>query len=979
MRILKNRIILSFVIIFAALYCWEFYVKPVSGPIYTAAVSEYKAQHYERSLELLKAAYRVNPNDTAVLTLMGWNYLKLHQGSVGEPYFERAYRFSPQVDDLLLGYVYTEIQLQKYERATALLTTLSRRAGDTAEVHMAWATLYREAGHTWDAAREYRLVLALQRNNAEAVESLQEIYNDKIDVDKLSLTFPPAVRPAELTYTARVQGDYFAWKSGDAWKLVYLKGVELSAVLPGHPQSDSTREAALYADWFSKIADLGVNTVRIPSILPPAFYRELLRYDSDRSHRPLRLLQGVAFDDPPHNDFFERRYYEACQKEIRTAIDVIHGEGDVAASALHGAGLYPLDVSSWTAGLVLGNTWLSHVVIANNVVHPNMQHYQGTYVEVPSGSPAEIFLAQMIDFAAEYEESKYNWQHPLAYLNWSGLDPIVHPTESTTQEQIWTRHGLGERFPIPREPYDDDDSVSVDPMHLRPTSRLAAGYFAAYDAFPTYPDFINRDPAYRKLRDAQGENPFLGYLKDLKAHHPGIPLLISAYGLPTSRGVGHFNSPGPNEGGDSEQQQGALLSRFSRSIYDAGAAGGIVFEWLDEWFRQSAVARDLEVPPNHKPLWYNSLDPAEHYGLLAVGPGGGPAQPTGGDADRWVGIPPLYSKPPQPLHAWGDRYDPARTLKALYARADEGFLHLRLEVSKLDNDGDGVPDWQQANYVIGIATEPGLAGLAYLPFIASPRFPMGMTYAIRLAGPQDGRIWVASSCNPYQIRAVDGIPNQTDCTPKLGWKPSVTESGVFEPPIREPNHRRFSRRGEYFPPRRQDLGMLLQGGLRPGAADYNPLAEWHADVAANTVDLRLPWGLLGVTDPPALRVFAGWDELGRALFTDTTGFMFVAFSYRPQEVLSSFPIMEQRHPVADSLPSLPGAPSMLAAALRQFRWQRWDSPQYSLRAKESYAILRKGLLELPELPPSRRPEAKRGLVGKIARRAPNARGEGVAR
>ena len=79
MRILTNRITISLIIIVALTYVWEFWVKPVTGPIYLQAVTEYKGQNYARSMELLDRAQDIDQNDSAILALRGWNRLKMGQ------------------------------------------------------------------------------------------------------------------------------------------------------------------------------------------------------------------------------------------------------------------------------------------------------------------------------------------------------------------------------------------------------------------------------------------------------------------------------------------------------------------------------------------------------------------------------------------------------------------------------------------------------------------------------------------------------------------------------------------------------------------------------------------------------------------------------------------------------------------------------------------------------------------------------------
>jgi tetratricopeptide (TPR) repeat protein len=953
MRILKNRVIISLIVIVLATYFWEFWIKPVTGPIYTEAVREYKSRNYVRSLQLLQQAHRVDPNDTAILALMGWNYLKMGDPKTAEePYFRRAHDLSPHVVDITLGYAYTELALGKYAQARQLLDQLHRAGVDTADLHVAEGTYYRQQGRYRDAAREFKAALEREEKNVVALKNLQELLNTT-DVRNVNVELPPYERPPALTYPARVQGDYFSWKAGNQWRPAYLLGVDLTPALPGSFPAEAPTDSAVYLDWLTRIGDLGANTIRVYNLLPPAFYRALHDLNGAPGRKPLWLLQGISFPDPPRDDMFNSEYVQACQKDLRDAVDVIHGQGSVAAGRGQPGGLYTEDISQWVAGFLVGQTWLPHVVTANNQLHPDMQTYQGPYIEVPAGSPTEIFLAQMVNYTAEYEEERYNWQHPVAFINWPTLDPIRHPTESTLLEEVSIRRAIGEHLRMPAGPYDDDDAVSVDPTHLKARPGFAAGYFAAYSVLPYYPDFLNQDPRYRAVRDAEGSNPFLGYLRDLKAQHRGLPLLIADYGIPTSLGIGHFSPAGFDEGGKNETQQGQLLARLTRSVREAGAAGGTIQEWLDEWHRLSWVQRDYETPPARRLLWNNFMNPAEFFGLMAADPGRRKIHLLGGDPAEWGNTPPFYAEfSPSQVQAVGDRFDPARDLKALYVDADEGFLYLRLVVARLDNDGDGQPDWKEVNYLIGVGTAPKLAGLTSLPFIARIPFPMGMTYAIQLAGPESSQILIASSYNPFQILPVEGIPAQSALLPKLGWKPSLSGSGTFEPQVGEPNRRRFARDGQYFPPQRYNRGALRYGTLDRQASDYDSLAEWHANVRTNTIDLRIPWNLLNVTDPSSLKIFAGTQEDGTVLTADTPGFVLAAFSFRPPAQSERGPsIMTQNSPVADALPALLGPQTMDSSALKEFRWAGWDTPHYDLRPKDSVAILRKTLQSLPSAPP----------------------------
>ena len=945
MRFLKNRIVISLILILLATYFWEFWIKPVTGPLYTEAVSEYKRGNYTRSLALLEKAQGYDPNDAAILALIGWNRLKLGDPrGAEEPYFRRAYDLAPHVVDIALGYAYAEIALGKFDRAGILLVRLRQLGVDSSDFHVAQGTFLREQGRYREAALEFQTALSRDSSNELASKNLRELLNVSGDVRDVQVQLSPYERPKDLQVFFRVDGDQFAWHDGGAWKPAYLTGVDLSAALPGYYASEATTDSALYADWLNKISDLGGNSIRVYTILPPAFYRALRDYNGAHPQKPIWLVQGVPFGDPPRDDMFNGTYFQQCQKIIRDTIDVLHGQGDVPMERGHAGGVYSADLAPWVAGFVVGEPWLSHVVTANNLLHPDIQSYKGTYLDVPSGSATEIFLAQMVSYTAEYEEGKYNWQHPAAFINWPTLDPIRHPTESTILEEVAIRRSQGERLQTPAGPYDDDDGVSIDPLRIKPHEKFAAAYFAAYNVLPYYPDFVNHDPRYLATRDAEGSNPFLGYLQDLKASHRGIPLLIADYGIPSSIGIGHFSPAGFDEGGKTEEQQGQALARLSRSVRDAGAAGGMIFEWVDQWWRQSWLVRDYESPADRRALWTNAMNPGEYFGLIAADPHGRAGHGLSGEAGEWANQSAFYaeSRPglSQPL---GDKFDSARDLKALYLDADEGFLYLRLVVSKLDNDNDGQPDWSEVNYLIGVSTAPNLGGVTYLPFISPIRFPMGMSYAIQIAGPSASRIWIASTYNPFRIVSVEGIPSQTTLGSKLGWKPSITSNGNFEAQIIEPNRRRFSRDGKYFPPQRYERGILRYGSLNPQAGDYDTLAEWHANLQTNTIDLRIPWTLLNVTDPSSLKVFAGLEPDGTVITAGTNGFFVAAFSYRPLESARLRPIMEQGHPVADALPSMTSPTNLDLNLLKQYRWTGWNTPRYGLRVKDSYAILRKAL------------------------------------
>jgi hypothetical protein len=116
--------------------------------------------------------------------------------------------------------------------------------------------------------------------------------------------------------------------------------------------------------------------------------------------------------------------------------------------------------------------------------------------------------------------------------------------------------------------------------------------------------------------------------------------------------------------------------------------------------------------------------------------------------------------------------------------------------------------------------------------------------------------------------------------------------------------------------------------------------------------LRIPWNLLNVTDPSNFQIVSSLAADGTVETSRTPGIVLAAFSYQPLATSQVRPIMEQGHPVADSLPPLTGPATLPVGELRQYLWAGWNAPQYLLRLKTSYDILRKAFLALPATPPT---------------------------
>src|SRR5258705_7233090 len=272
------------------------------------------------------------------------------------------------------------------------------------------------------------------------------------------------------------------------------------------------------------------------------------------------------------------------------------------------------------------------------------------------------------------ELQRYNAHRPIAYTNWPTLDPLAHPTETSMPQEIALLRARGEQIVQKSKEYDND-AVALDAVKMRATGAFTAGVFASYHVYPYYPEFLLVDPGYSKAQSPDGPSNYFGYLRELVAHHRDMPVVVSEYGVPSSRGIGHFQPQGWNHGGHSEQQQALIDARLTRDIYASGAAGAGLFAVIDEWFKKSWIVTDFEYPHVRKQLWLNPLDAEESYGVVAMRAGPKGSRITiDGDGRDWVGRPVLYG-------TTGSRSSAPASLqlKSLRIAHDEAYVYDRLE------------------------------------------------------------------------------------------------------------------------------------------------------------------------------------------------------------------------------------------------------------------------------------------------------------
>ncbi len=446
---------------------------------------------------------------------------------------------------------------------------------------------------------------------------------------------PAARRAAGLNLVATAAGDRFALHtaSGD---VTFLPGVNLGSTTPGHQPGELSVTAEQYRTWFAGMDWLGIRVVRIYTIHPPAFYRELARWNRANPDRPLYLMQGVYLPDESYvtkQDLYDGAVTSAFRAEIRDAAAAVSAGLTRPPTPGRAHGTWDTDVTPWLAGWIVGVELDPVATDASDRRNAAAERTTGRYFRsTPGATPTERWLAARMDELAGHQAAR-GLSRPIAFVNWPTTDPLRHP----------------------EEPLATEDLAQLDANHVRPTAAWPAGTFASYHAYPYYPDFQRHEPRLRQHRHAGRADPYAGYLAALREHHRDMPTLVTEFGVPSSIGSAHHGPLGRNQGGHSEQEAMRIDAELLRLIRDEGLAGGFLFGWADEWFKftwNTIGHSDGE----RRQLWHDPYTNEQHFGLLAMDAAGNPEATEKRLFDAEGGWP----------------------VRRATARVDESYVHLRI-------------------------------------------------------------------------------------------------------------------------------------------------------------------------------------------------------------------------------------------------------------------------------------------------------------
>lgn len=607
----------------------------------------------------------------------------------------------------------------------------------------------------------------------------------------------------EPNYFMEVRGKEIFRLTEQTDEVFTIKGVDLGAGIPGHFATEFAISYETYLEWFALMQEMNANTIRVYTISDPEFYHAFYDYNKDNPN-PLYLLHGVWVDDEVvrgSNDAYAEEFIEVFKEDCRKLVDIIHGKRTIFYNSRYGHGVYKWDISPWVAGYILGVEWEPDLVLYTDDVQEDQAAYTGTYLYTDENASAfEGMLARVGDTLLEYEMRNYGDQRLLAFSNWPETDPLEH-----TQWRLESNTNLAK--------------LDVEHIHAKDTFR--PGMFASYHIYPYYPAFLDFEEVYANYVDETGtNNPYRGYLRAINNHHT-IPVVVSEFGLPSSRGVARINrARGMDQGNLSEAEQAEKLVALYEDIQASGCAGAVVFAWQDEWFKRTwntwpgvNLARNAywsDYQTNEQSFGLITFDPGEERSVVYVD----------GDITEW-------ESPPWLLRQEG---------YGLQMTYDERNLYFHVYVQDLAQ-GDVI-------YLpVDITPNSGAYGEAETGLT----FDQAVDFLIRLDGKENSVMLVQEyydllyATERREIYEEDAFIHQPAKDSQtfhliqqfLRGKIQMLNGTVLEPWL--------------FP-----TGQLRHGDGNPNHRNFDSLADFY--IQGDHIELRLPWTLFNFSDPSTMAI-----------------------------------------------------------------------------------------------------------------------------
>ncbi|WP_434796973.1 hypothetical protein [Terrisporobacter vanillatitrophus] len=679
-------------------------------------------------------------------------------------------------------------------------------------------------------------------------------YIDNVRTNKISF---------DKTYSTKTINKEIYIAKDNKWEKFNIKGVNLNSVKPGVYPSDNNITEKEYFRWISLIYDMGANCIRVQNLMGQNFYKALEQFNKGKEN-PIYLMQGIYFDETFLKDGYDpqnidlKKYFK---NNIKLTIDSVHGnpysydKPDILQ-------LYSTDVSKYILGYTIGIEFANHDLIYTEIMNER-KTYNGKYIYTDkNASSFESYLGQMGDYAAGYELKTYKKRSIISFIGSSAYH-VASSKENLNKDSNLTKSS------------EDTDKAKdyIDVENIKAKRSFKPGIVVSYNVYPSYSQI------------KEYEYNLEEYFKNINNYH-SIPVIISEFGVPSSRVGNDFIKNNKNEK-TNEEEQGNSLVEIYRAIKNSKCAGSFIFEFQDSWNRSSWNTKESKIL-DRSIYWSDAQTYSQSFGLMSFDPGKDESE----------------SYPDKSIKEWNkdDIVNRNKEL-SLSMKNDEKYIYFIVESS-------GKIDLSKKKLYIDLDITPKSGSKVSSQF--DLEFERPVDFIININGKENSRVYVHEYYNEFNF-----YENKEENQQRPDLIKDKVDVDKFSKIFIEVRKKMYIERlNDFVDKADYETGKLVYGNGNPNNKDYNSSADFYMD--KKYIEIRIPWALLNFMDPSTTKIKDDFYE---------------EFKTQPLKIKN----------INVGL-TMKGEDSKIRRLESgSYAFKGWTTPKYHERLKQSYYILKKEL------------------------------------